>query len=124
MPELDAITIKGFKSIAAVEKLQAFGAINVLIGPNGSGKSNFIGVFAFLNAIRDGQLQEYVARAGGADRILHFGSKTTPTLMIHISFKDRQRPIRDCALSNRDRSIVSKQRGCALLGRSRVRRLA
>ncbi len=86
MPELDAITIKGFKSIAAVEKLQ-LGAINVLIGANGSGKSNFIGVFAFLNAIRAGQLQEYVARAGGADRILHFGSKTTPAATIHIYFQ-------------------------------------
>ena len=87
MPELDSITIKGFKSIAAIEKLK-LGAINVLIGPNGSGKSNFIGVFAFLNAICDGQLQEYVARAGGAGRILHFGAKTTPTLNIHISFQD------------------------------------
>ena len=87
MPELDSITIKGFKSIAAIEKLK-LGAINVLIGPNGSGKSNFIGAFSFLNAILEGQLQEYVARAGGADRILHFGAKTTPTLTIHISFQD------------------------------------
>ena len=44
MPELDTITVKGFKSIASIEKLK-LGAINVLIGPNGSGKSNFIGVF-------------------------------------------------------------------------------
>ena len=89
MPELDAITIKGFKSIAAVEKLQ-LGAINVLIGPNGSGKSNFIGVFAFLNAIRAGQLQEYVARAGGADKILHFGARATPTVTIHIYFQSEK----------------------------------
>ncbi|MFZ1768871.1 MAG: AAA family ATPase, partial [Caldilinea sp.] len=87
MPELDSITIKGFKSIAAIEKLK-LGAINVLIGPNGSGKSNFIGVFAFLNAIREGQLQEYVARAGGADKILHFGSRETPAMMIHVYFQD------------------------------------
>ena len=86
MAELDTITVKGFKSIAAIEQLP-LGAINVVIGPNGSGKSNFIGVFAFLHAIREGHLQEYVIRAGGADRVLHFGSKVTETLHIHISFK-------------------------------------
>lgn len=86
MPELDFITIKGFKSITSVEELK-LGAINVVIGPNGSGKSNFIGVFAFLNAIREGKLQEYVLKAGGADKILHFGSKVTPQLELHISFQ-------------------------------------
>ena len=86
MPELDTITIKGFKSIASIEKLK-LGAINVLIGPNGSGKSNFIGVFSFLHAIREGQLQDYVIRAGGADKVLHFGSKVTRTIEIHISFQ-------------------------------------
>jgi predicted ATPase len=85
-PELDYITVKGFKSIASVEKL-VLRPINVIIGPNGSGKSNFIGVFAFLHAIREGRLQDYVAKAGGADRILHFGSKTTDTVEIHISFE-------------------------------------
>lgn len=87
MPELDRITVKGFKSIEAVENLQ-LGPINVLIGPNGSGKSNFIGVFSFLHAIRAGHLQEYVIKAGGADRILHFGSKTTREIEIRISFRD------------------------------------
>jgi len=85
MPELDTITVKGFKSIASIEKLK-LGAINVLIGPNGSGKSNFIGVFSFLHAIREGQLQDYVARAGGADKVLHFGSKVTQAIEIRISF--------------------------------------
>ena len=72
MSALDSITVEGFKSIASVKDLK-LGPINVLIGPNGSGKSNFIGVFAFLRAIRSGRLQKYVMRAGGADRILHFG---------------------------------------------------
>ncbi len=87
MPELDYITVKGFKSIASVEKLP-LGAINVVIGPNGSGKSNFIGVFAFLNAIREGHLQQYVLKAGGAEKILHFGSKATNSLHFHISFQE------------------------------------
>ncbi len=87
MPELDAITIKGFKSIAAIEKVK-LGAINIVIGANGSGKSNFIGAFAFLHAIREGHLQDYVIKAGGADKILHFGSKVTEKLEIHIFFKE------------------------------------
>lgn len=89
MPELDTISVKGFKSIASIEKLK-LGAINVVIGPNGSGKSNFIGVFAFLHAIREGHLQDYVIKAGGADKVLHFGAKVTKQLHIRISFQDEQ----------------------------------
>lgn len=85
MPELERITIEGFKSIASVEELE-LGNINVLIGPNGSGKSNFIGVFSFLHAIREGRLANYVSEAGGADKILHFGSKVTSELKLAISF--------------------------------------
>lgn len=70
MVELDSITVKGFKSIASIEDLK-LGPINVLIGANGSGKSNFIEVFSFLNAIREGRLQRYVAKAGGAEKVLH-----------------------------------------------------
>jgi len=86
MPELDSITVKGFKSIASVDGME-LGPINVLIGPNGSGKSNFIEVFSFLHAIRAGHLQSYVVRAGGADKLLHFGSKVTKQMTIHISFR-------------------------------------
>lgn len=82
---LDYITVQGFKSIASIEKLP-LKPINVLIGPNGSGKSNFIGVFAFLHAIREGRLRDYVIEAGGAEKVLHFGSKTTKQLYIHLSF--------------------------------------
>ena len=86
MLELDHITVKGFKSIASIEELR-LGAMNVLIGPNGSGKSNFVGVFSFLNAIRSGKLQDYVIRAGGADKVLHFGSRETDSLHLDISFE-------------------------------------
>ena len=83
--ELDYITVKGFKSIASIEKLP-LKPINVVIGPNGAGKSNFIGVFSFLNAIREGRLQDYVTRAGGAEKILYFGSKVTKKIDFHVSF--------------------------------------
>lgn len=87
MSALDWITVAGFRSIASIEKLP-LRPINVLIGSNGSGKSNFVGVFSFLHAIRNGELRNYVKRAGGADRILHFGAKTTPEARIHISFEN------------------------------------
>ena len=89
MQELDSITVRGFKSIASIEELKP-GPVTVLIGPNGSGKSNFISVFSFLNAIREGRLQEYVIKAGGADKVLHFGSRVTDNLYIHIAFRDGQ----------------------------------
>ena len=87
MSELEYITVKGFKSIASIEKLRP-GPLTVLIGPNGSGKSNFLGVFSLLNAIGDGRLQEYVRNAGGAERVLHFGSRVTEQVEIEVSFRD------------------------------------
>ena len=86
MSALDWITVEGFKSIELIDCLE-IRPINVLIGPNGAGKSNFIGAFSFLNAVREGNLRNYVMRAGGADKILHFGSNTTQHLTIHISFE-------------------------------------
>jgi predicted ATPase len=82
---LDYITIKGFKSIAALERLE-LRPINVVIGANGSGKSNFVGAFSFLGAIREGRLAEYVTRSGGAEKVLHFGSKTTQEISFGLSF--------------------------------------
>ncbi len=90
MPALDWITVNGFKSINSIERLE-IRPINVLIGPNGAGKSNFIGVFSFLNAIRLGGLRDYVMRTGGANKILHFGSKTTRNLSIEINFDNGKR---------------------------------
>lgn len=85
--ELESITITGFKSIRTIDSLK-LRAINVLIGANGSGKSNFIGVFSFLHEIREGRLNAYSRKSGGANQILHFGSKTTKEISIHISFRD------------------------------------
>lgn len=84
---LDHITIHGFKSIASIEWLP-LKACNVLIGANGSGKSNFIGVFEFLHAIREERLRNYVIEAGGAEKLLHFGSKTTREIYIQLSLAE------------------------------------
>jgi predicted ATPase len=87
--ELDYITVKGFKSIHSIEKLE-LRPINVIIGANGSGKSNFIEVFSFLHEVREARLQDYVRRAGGAEQVLHFGSKETKNIEIFLSFSDEQ----------------------------------
>ncbi len=86
MSELDHITVRGFKSIASIEALK-LGPINVIIGANGSGKSNFIGVFSFLNALRERRLRQYVIKEGGAEKILHFGSRVTDQMYIGLSFQ-------------------------------------
>jgi len=108
---LDYITVKGFKSIASVEKL-ALRSVNILIGSNGSGKSNFIGVFAFLHAIREGRLRDYVIEAGGAEKVLHFGSKTTKQIEFRLYYQGSDRlqywvvvlPTRDDNLYKSDES--------------------
>ena len=87
MSKLDYITVRGFKSIARIDRLE-IGPLTVLIGPNGSGKTNFLRVFSLLDAIRHGRLRAYVAKAGGADKVLHFGSRITESLHIHIEFRN------------------------------------
>jgi predicted ATPase len=84
MAELHTITIKGFKSIASLEKLR-LGPINVVIGPNGSGKSNFLEFFRFLKAMVAEQLQDYVAKRG-LQNLLHFGPKVTEALTSELVF--------------------------------------
>jgi len=85
--ELDYLTVKGFRSIKSIERLE-LRPINVLVGANGSGKSNFVGVFAFLRVLRQGHLVAYTDGAGGAEKILHFGSKVTGEIELEISFRD------------------------------------
>lgn len=89
MEEIDYVSIKGFRSIRSQERV-SLRPVNVVIGPNGAGKSNFVGVFAFLQSIRDGRLQEYVARAGGAEKLLFFGAKQTSEIELEIAFRNEK----------------------------------
>jgi predicted ATPase len=82
---LERINLKGYKSFRELDLV--LGPVNVLIGANGSGKSNFIGLFKMLNRMMNEELQVYVAQAGGADQILHYGRKTTEQLMIELWFR-------------------------------------
>jgi len=87
MPALDSITIRGFKSIKAVESLK-LNAINVLIGANGSGKSNFLEAFTFVREVVEGRLRQFVVKSGGAERVLHFGTRNTEYIGIFVSLDD------------------------------------
>ena len=92
MPAIDTITIRGFKSIKSVERLK-INPINVLIGANGSGKSNFLEALVLARGAgrEPDNLHNFVAKAGGAERLLHFGSRTTARLEILAQFKDGNR---------------------------------
>jgi hypothetical protein len=43
---------------------------------------------SFLHAIREGQLEDYVIKAGGAEKVLHFGSNVTRKLERPLSFQE------------------------------------
>jgi len=61
---IDKITLKGFKSIRALEDFP-LRSLNVLIGANGGGKSNFVDFFRLIRAMADERLQMFVLEQGG-----------------------------------------------------------
>lgn len=81
---LESISINGFKSIARVDL--PLHNLNILIGANGVGKSNFISVFNFLRHLVERRLQVTVREAGGAENLLHYGSKETSSIFIQLDF--------------------------------------
>jgi predicted ATPase len=81
---LTRITIDGFKSIKHADiELRP---LNILIGANGSGKTNFISLFRLFNQMVDGNFQFAIARGGGAENFLYYGSKTTKEIVIRLYF--------------------------------------
>ena len=112
---LDWITVKGFRSIAHVERLELT-PINVLIGANGSGKSNFVDVFSLLRSWSEDRLDSYVGRSGGAARNLHFGTKTTPELHMQLSFGEgaERHDIRLAATEDDQLRVMSESVGGSL----------
>ncbi len=82
-----SIDLHGFKSIKDLDQL-VLGPLNVLIGANGAGKSNFISFFRMLNWMTvSPRFQEYVARVGGANVLLHDGAAVTPQIQASLTFK-------------------------------------
>lgn len=88
MQLLTDISIRGYKSIEALDQF-SLRPINLLVGANGSGKSNFIAAFELLNSVVEGRLARQVATGGGANVLLHHGSKRTPEMSFHLNFNDK-----------------------------------
>ena len=87
MNRIDAIQIRGFRSLADVE-LAELPDTTVLIGANGSGKSNFIRFFEMVSwMLRSRRLGEFVARHGGANDQLSGGSRRTNRLEAELSLR-------------------------------------
>lgn len=106
--ELNWISVDGYKSIASTGKTH-LGPINIIIGANGSGKSNFISIFSFLQAIKESRLHEFVRTAGGADELLHFGSKVTELIKINLSFCDEVNGYELILKTDRDDNLFTLQ---------------
>jgi predicted ATPase len=108
MRRLDTLTIHNFKSIRD-QSLQ-LGPLNVFIGGNGAGKSNLIEVFRFLREIVNQNLAGYVARKGGADALLYFGRKASPTMTLAMKFAGAAQASNDYKVSlsatNQDTLLV------------------
>lgn len=85
MSQIQQLTVKGYKSIRALENFE-LRPLNVLIGANGAGKSNFISLFKFLHEMYEQQLQFYVQKQGGIDAFLHFGRQVTPQMEMAFWF--------------------------------------
>jgi len=82
---LDRLSVRGFKSIRELDL--ELGTVNVLIGGNGAGKSNLLSLLRMVRATATGGMQEWVARAGGARSVLHYGPKVTPALEVGIDLQ-------------------------------------
>ncbi len=83
--KIDSISIKNYKSIKELDDF-TLKNLNILIGANGAGKSNFISFFKMLNMIIEKKFQEYVKVQGGANNILHFGTKISSNLYGNVDF--------------------------------------
>lgn len=89
MAAIDRVTVRGFKSIRALEDFELRG-LNVLIGANGAGKSNLMGVFRLLSELERNRLQIFVKREGGADALLFGGRRRTSRLEVELSFSGNE----------------------------------
>ena len=85
MHMLKRIELKGYKSIKNINL--DLRPLNVFIGANGSGKSNLVSFFKLLNAMMADKLQAFVASAGGANSLLHYGAQMTRKIEARFAFE-------------------------------------
>lgn len=87
MPRLEHLTVRGFKSIRALENFE-LRSLNVLIGANGAGKSNFLNLFSMLSSLSQKSLQLFVGKEGGPDALLFGGRRHTLKLETELFFEN------------------------------------
>lgn len=92
MLRLTSLRLAGWKSIREMEPALELRALNVLIGANGAGKSNLIEFFKLLREMVEDRLPQFVARAGGANALLHYGVKHTSAMEAQLDFSPEQAP--------------------------------
>src|ERR1700731_2047084 len=82
--QLTSLRLAGWKSIrdAKIE----LRPLNVLIGANGAGKSNLVSFFKLMNEMMEDRLQIHVGTTGGAESLLHYGSKRTQAIEAEFRF--------------------------------------
>ena len=83
--KLKTVKLVNFKSIR--EQSFELESVNVLIGANGAGKSNLLSFFKLLNEMLGMRLQSHIEQAGGANSLLHYGSKRSPSLEAELTFE-------------------------------------
>lgn len=104
---LQSIKIMGFRSIRDI--YLTIHNLNILIGQNGAGKSNFIELFRFLHEIINQRLQMYTAVKGGANKLLHYGSRETKKIQIYLTLSDIYYNL-DLTAAEGDRLIIEYER--------------
>ena len=85
MARIDRLTVRGFKSIRALEDFELHG-LNVLIGANGAGKSNLLSLFRMLEQLSLKRLQLFVRDSGGPEGLLFGGRRRTSTVSVDVVF--------------------------------------
>lgn len=81
--KLATISVSGYKSILSLDRLR-MDDINLIIGPNGAGKSNFISLFRFIHHLVQEELQDFVVKQGGLQKVLYGGPRTTQKLTVNF----------------------------------------
>jgi predicted ATPase len=111
--KLQTLSIKGYKSIREIDRLE-LSDINIVIGQNGAGKSNFVSLFRLLARLAREELQDYVVKQGGLNKILHFGPQATQRLEIH--FRSDVNEYSAILEPTAEGTLVFTEESCAFMG--------
>ncbi len=117
---IQSLSIQGFQSIQDLDSFE-LNTCNVLIGANGTGKSNLISYFRMLGELVEQRLQGWVAKQGGAERLLTFGIKETPQLKSQLQFGENGyrftlEPTEDGGFVFMEESLLFRGKNAVLVG--------